>query len=567
MSIKQNGGVFGRNPTFNDVTIEGDLIINGEVFTGLDFQGSWNASTNSPALASSVGTNGEFYIVSVAGGTNLNGITNWGIGDWAIFNGTAWQRVEGGADGNFNDVTVAGTLGVTGEITANGGIALGDNAKAIFGAGSDLQIYHDGSNSRIYEGGTGNLKIQANNIEISDVGGYKSFSGTSGAEATLYYNNAPKIATTATGIDVVGMATMDGLTVDGEIILDSATGNHLLKFYRSDSTINAGNALGQILFGGSDEGDFPDAASIQASAATSWGATSSATQLDFFTTRNTTVTPVKRLTVADSGDISFYEDTGTTAKLFWDASAESLGIGTSSPTSPLTVNRLSTDGTIASFEKDGATVGSIGATSGRLFVGNGDVGLRFAGDLDFIAPWDATTNAARDNAISLGNSGNRFKDLYLSGGVYLGGTVAANLLEDYEEGTWTPEVADASTGGNQASGGTFSGRYTKIGNRVFCQISLVNIATVGMTATNGIFIRALPFTAYSGSNMYSPATILKSAITSTEGTLVGLVNINSTTMSINNDVSGVVGATSALVSQISSGGGDIYTSFFYETTA
>ena len=116
MSIKQNGGVFGRNPTFNDVTIEGDLIINGEVFTGLDFQGSWNASTNTPSLASSVGTNGEFYIVSVAGTTDLNGITNWGIGDWAIFNGTAWQRVEGGADGNFNTLTskslsVNGTLG------------------------------------------------------------------------------------------------------------------------------------------------------------------------------------------------------------------------------------------------------------------------------------------------------------------------------------------------------------------------------------------------------------------------------------------------------------------------
>jgi hypothetical protein len=104
--------------TFNDVTIEGDLIINGEVFTGLDFQGSWNASTNSPALASSTGTNGEFYIVSVAGATDLNGITNWGIGDWAIFNGTAWQRVEGGADGNFNDVTVAGNLGVAGDYSS-----------------------------------------------------------------------------------------------------------------------------------------------------------------------------------------------------------------------------------------------------------------------------------------------------------------------------------------------------------------------------------------------------------------------------------------------------------------
>jgi hypothetical protein len=290
------------------------------------------------------------------------------------------------------------------------------------------------------------------------------------------------------------MATMDGLTVDGEIILDSATGNHLLKFYRSDSTINAGNALGQILFGGSDEGDFPDAASIQASAATSWGATSSATQLDFFTTRNTTVTPVKRLTVADSGDISFYEDTGTTAKLFWDASAESLGIGTSSPTSPLTVNRLSTDGTIASFEKDGATVGSIGATSGRLFVGNGDVGLRFAGDLDFIAPWDATTNAARDNAISLGNSGNRFKDLYLSGGVYLGGTGAANLLEDYEEGTWTPVISDAVTGGNAGSSTSLLGLYTKVGNIVTVTLRAINITTTGMTAGNDIAIQGLPFT-------------------------------------------------------------------------
>jgi hypothetical protein len=108
MTIKQYGGVFGRNPTFNDVTIEGNLIINGEVFTGLDFQGSWNASTNSPALASSVGTNGEFYIVSVAGSTDLNGITNWGIGDWALFNGSVWQRVEGGADGNFVNITATG---------------------------------------------------------------------------------------------------------------------------------------------------------------------------------------------------------------------------------------------------------------------------------------------------------------------------------------------------------------------------------------------------------------------------------------------------------------------------
>ena len=110
MSIKQNGGVFGRNPTFNNVTIDGDLIINDEIFTGLDFQGSWDASTNSPTLTSSVGTQGEFYIVSVAGTTNLNGVTNWGVGDWAMFSGTVWQRIEGGADGNFVNLTASGSL-------------------------------------------------------------------------------------------------------------------------------------------------------------------------------------------------------------------------------------------------------------------------------------------------------------------------------------------------------------------------------------------------------------------------------------------------------------------------
>ena len=124
MTIKQNGGVFGRNPTFNDVTIEGDLILNGETFTGLDFNGSWNASTNSPTLSSGTGTQGEFYIVSVAGTTNLDGVTNWGVGDYCFFNGTAWQRIEGGADGNFVNASVSGTLTSSNVTNASGDITL-----------------------------------------------------------------------------------------------------------------------------------------------------------------------------------------------------------------------------------------------------------------------------------------------------------------------------------------------------------------------------------------------------------------------------------------------------------
>jgi len=68
--------------------------ING-IAEGLQYQGSWNASTNTPALASSVGTQGFYYIVNVAGSTNLNGITDWEVGDWAIFSTTGvWQRLD-----------------------------------------------------------------------------------------------------------------------------------------------------------------------------------------------------------------------------------------------------------------------------------------------------------------------------------------------------------------------------------------------------------------------------------------------------------------------------------------
>jgi len=61
---------------------------------GLIYGGTWNASTNTPTLTSSVGTQGTYYVVSTSGSTDLNGITDWVIGDWAIFNGTTWQKID-----------------------------------------------------------------------------------------------------------------------------------------------------------------------------------------------------------------------------------------------------------------------------------------------------------------------------------------------------------------------------------------------------------------------------------------------------------------------------------------
>ena len=79
----------------------------------------------------------------------------------------------------------------------------------------------------------------------------------------------------------------------------------------------------------------------------------------------------------------------------------------------MSLNRLSTDGTIVDFRKNGTAVGSIGTNVGRLSIGSGDTGVLFAGDIDAIYP--ANGIAARDSAIDLGVSGARFKDLYLSG--------------------------------------------------------------------------------------------------------------------------------------------------------
>lgn len=60
----------------------------------LVYKGTWNASTNTPTLASGVGNKGDYYVVSVAGTTNLDGITDWQVNDIALFNDTAWQKID-----------------------------------------------------------------------------------------------------------------------------------------------------------------------------------------------------------------------------------------------------------------------------------------------------------------------------------------------------------------------------------------------------------------------------------------------------------------------------------------
>jgi len=153
----------------------------------------------------------------------------------------------------------------------------------------------------------------------------------------------------------------------------------------------------------------------------------------------------------------------------------------------LFLNRTTSDGEIARFSKDGTTVGSIGTEGGDLTIGNADTGLQFVNTSQIIRPQNLTTNAAVDAQVSLDQSAYRFKDLYLSGGAFLGGTAAGNKLDDYEEGAFTTVSA-----GLNSSGYTPTMRYTKIGCLV--NITARIIWTGSNNSSNGLTF-TLPFDA------------------------------------------------------------------------
>ena len=510
--------------------------------------------------------------------------------------------------------TTSTGINVTGEITADG-IALGDSQKATFGASDDLQIYHDGSNSYISDVGTGSLTLRGTNLFLQNGNGSQDYiTCSNGGAINIKHAGALKLATTTTGIDVTGTATMDAAKVE-----TSTTSTVTI----SEST---GSGTAELRFVATDS--FPKTKIVT---------DVSAASLSLETLGN------DRLKIANNGDISFYNTAGTSQALFWDSSAESLGIGTTtvnadlhlgaasphidigpsagnrgkigyntnnvyigstsstgeihfknnigstdapnasgdtkmvitdsnvgigtaSPSTalhvnqngdnngitlsndlrgtakvsmqlsgtsnedysfrhydgtdtdvlslhgrtqhifninnaeamrisggnvlvgkttdafgtagialrgtvadftrdggtPINVNRLTSDGSLIDFHKSGAVVGSIVAYYGDMKIGTGDTGIIFGDGQDAIYPGPVSSAGARDAAIDLGLSTARFKDAYLSGGVYLGGTGAANKLDDYEEGTWTP-----SLGGTWSTNPTtLVGSYTKIGNVV-----------------------------------------------------------------------------------------------------
>jgi hypothetical protein len=91
----------------------------GGTGAGLNYKGTWDANANSPFLASGVGTAGDYYVVSTAGNTNLDGVTDWNIDDWAIFNGTIWQKIDNSETGDKNYVHTQSVANTTWNVAHN----------------------------------------------------------------------------------------------------------------------------------------------------------------------------------------------------------------------------------------------------------------------------------------------------------------------------------------------------------------------------------------------------------------------------------------------------------------
>ena len=218
----------------------------------------------------------------------------------------------------------------TGEIVFLGNTSHGDSIKAQFGDADDLQIYHDGSNSYIVDAGTGNLNLQAdNNINILNNAGteFKAQFITDGA-VNLFYDNSKKLATTATGVDVTGTVTADGVHSEYNGVSDNmttsptASGVQIGSFTNGYSAVEiAGTAGGFIDFSSADGTDFDG-----------------------------------RILYAHSDDTMKFYTSGTIEAMRLDSSG-SVGIGTT------TVDSL------LHLQKSDATTYSATATDGQVGVG------------------------------------------------------------------------------------------------------------------------------------------------------------------------------------------------------
>jgi len=405
------------------------------------------------------------------------------------------------------------------QIESNGDISFYEDT------GTTPKLFWDSSAESLQIGGTANIQAQGSNVTtfgnnfVLD-SGYKYL--TSGAANMLYFD-----ALGNTMFFKASSGTAGNAVSFSETVRIDSSGNVGIGVVPETDWSSTGTAL-QIggmgfICGHDGTGDFAGALMWGSNArqTSGWGGTSNWKYIAneqsamyqtgdgkhrFFVagagSADATITWNEAVNIDNSGNLLVGQTTATTSSNGIYLRPDSDSGFNSTNSNVISLNRLSSDGTISQFRKDGITVGSIGVASSDLtiFSSTGNhKGLRFGNGQ--IVPTN-NAGADSDNTTDLGGNSNRFKNLFLSGGLVLddnptavGGAVTSKTLDDYEEGTWTPAIyyqnADDLTNSTNV---TQSGMYTKIGNIVQATCYLKWSAT-DARANDNIGVSGFPFTA------------------------------------------------------------------------
>ena len=202
---------------FSPVAGSGSIVTTGALDAGSITSG-FGAINNG---ASAITTTGV-----ITGGT-LEATTDTAAGDNAAIGYTAAEGLILTGQGSTSDITLKNDADATVFTVPTGtdDILFPDNAKAMFGAGSDLQIYHDGSNSYVRDSGTGNLRLTSvNSIVLAKHNNENMLTAATDGAVTLFYDSAEKLATTAAGVDVTGTIGVTGVvTANAGVVVDTMT--------------------------------------------------------------------------------------------------------------------------------------------------------------------------------------------------------------------------------------------------------------------------------------------------------------------------------------------------------
>ena len=461
----------------------------------LNYKGTWDANANNPNLVTATPLKGDYYVVSVAGTTTLSGISLWSVGDWAVYNGSAWQKVDGGTSEAYVNLTVSGTANIATANVANfvsanvqitGGTFSGTNVTATNGVWSINQFngaYTDGIVAD-YVTGNGRISVGINDVLTFYVGGPGNVA-TGNVTATGTWNQ-PNVVVSGTANVATGNLTN---LISGNVTL---TGGNVSVNLSGSTNLNVANAVSTLstTHGGTGLTSFTSGGVVYATStsALSTAANFLLTSAGSNPSAGLNVTPSAWLQGGTRASFEF----GSPGNAIWGYAGEMR-----------MMQNAYYSNSLSNFAYGSTSVASAlyeqGAGNHIWYVapaGTADAAITFTSAMKLFnsggfSLGDTTDPGAGNLRLGTGNLviGTSGKGIDFSAVVHSGST--SKLLADYEIGTWTPTVTAGT--GTITTVGTVSGSYTKVGRLVVLGYSIV-ITNNGTGASN-IQVSNLPFAA------------------------------------------------------------------------